>query len=76
MPNPYNKKLGYEETDRLVILHADDIGMCQASVAAFEELWDFGTVSAGAVMVPAPGFQRWLRCAAETTRWTWVFMRH
>ena len=56
MPNPFLEKLGYAETDRLVILHADDIGMCQASVQAFEELWDFGTVSAGAVMVPCPWF--------------------
>jgi hypothetical protein len=55
-PNPLLKKLGYSDTDRLVIIHTDDIGMCQASVTAFEHLWDFGTISSGATMVPCPWF--------------------
>lgn len=55
-PNPYLKKLGFSETDRVVIVHTDDIGMCQASLTAFEHLWEFGTISSGAVMVPCPWF--------------------
>ena len=55
-PNPLLKKLGYADTDRLVIIHTDDIGMCQASLQAFKDLWDFGTISSGAVMVPCPWF--------------------
>jgi predicted glycoside hydrolase/deacetylase ChbG (UPF0249 family) len=55
-PNPLLKKLGYSDTDRLVIIHTDDIGMCQASVQAFKDLWEFGTISSGAVMVPCPWF--------------------
>ncbi len=55
-PNPLLKKLGFSDTDRLVIVHTDDIGMCQASVTAFEQLWDFGTISSGATMVPCPWF--------------------
>lgn len=55
-PNPFLKKLGFSDADRLVIIHTDDIGMCQASVTAFEHLWDFGTISSGAVMVPCPWF--------------------
>lgn len=54
--NPIVKKLGYSDTDRLVIIHTDDIGMCHASVQAFKDLWDFGTISSGAVMVPCPWF--------------------
>ncbi len=54
--NPALKKLGYSETDRLVIIHADDIGMCQASVAAFADLNTIGIISSGAVMVPCPWF--------------------
>jgi predicted glycoside hydrolase/deacetylase ChbG (UPF0249 family) len=54
--NPLLKKLGYSETDRLVIIHTDDIGMCHASVQAFKDLWAFGTISSGAVMVPCPWF--------------------
>ena len=54
--NPLLKKLGYSETDRLVIIHTDDIGMCHASVQAFQELWAFGTITSGATMVPCPWF--------------------
>lgn len=54
--NPLLQKLGLAETDKAVIIHADDIGMCQASLAAFERLWEFGTISSGAVMVPCPWF--------------------
>jgi len=63
-PNPLLKKLGYSESDRLVIIHTDDIGMCQASLQAFQDLWDFGTISSGAVMVPCP----WFPATAEFCR--------
>jgi predicted glycoside hydrolase/deacetylase ChbG (UPF0249 family) len=55
-PNPVLRKLGFADDDRVVIIHADDIGMCQATVAAFADLVDFGLVSSGAVMVPCPWF--------------------
>jgi len=55
-PNPFLKKLGYSDTARLVIIHTDDIGMCQASVQAFKDLWAFGTITSGATMVPCPWF--------------------
>lgn len=32
-PNPVLAKLGFSKNDRLVILHADIIGMCQASLS-------------------------------------------
>lgn len=55
-PNPLLKNLGYSNTDRLVITHGDDIGMCQASIQAYEDLFAFGTLKSGAVMVPCPWF--------------------
>ncbi|MBC8496537.1 MAG: polysaccharide deacetylase family protein [Chloroflexi bacterium] len=55
-PNPVLEKLGFSDTDRVVVIHSDDIGMCQASVPAFEALWDFGLISSGATMVPCPWF--------------------
>jgi chitin disaccharide deacetylase len=63
-PNPALRRLGFAETDRVAIIHTDDIGMCQASVSAFADLWDFGLVSSGAVMVPCP----WFLKAAEYAR--------
>src|SRR6266545_6180502 len=55
-PNPFLKKLGFSDSDRLVIIHTDDIGMCHASVQAFKDLWRFGTITSRAVMVPCPWF--------------------
>jgi len=62
--NPVLNRLGFSNTDRLVIIHADDIGMCQASIAAFAQLWEYGTVSSGAVMMPCS----WAPAAAEFCR--------
>ena len=55
-PNPVLEKLGYNEDSRLAVIHVDDVGMCQASVDAFKDLYAFGLVSSGAVMVPCPWF--------------------
>lgn len=55
-PNPALKRLGFAHDDRVVILHADDVGMCQASLTAFAGLVDFGLLSSGATMVPCPWF--------------------
>jgi predicted glycoside hydrolase/deacetylase ChbG (UPF0249 family) len=55
-PNPVLRKLGLADDDRAVIIHTDDIGMCQASLAAFADLVDFGLISCGATMVPCPWF--------------------
>lgn len=56
MSNPFIRKLGFSENDRVVITHADDVGMCQASIQACEDLFNFGTLTSGAVMVPCPWF--------------------
>lgn len=53
-PNPLLKRLGLSDRDRVAVLHADDVGMCQASVEAFSRLDDFGLAACGAVMVPCP----------------------
>ncbi|MEW6716456.1 MAG: polysaccharide deacetylase family protein [Chloroflexota bacterium] len=57
-PNPTLKKLGYSNSDRLVIIHTDDIGVSHASVQAFSDLWDFGIISSGATMVPCSWFSQ------------------
>ena len=50
------ERLGFAENDRLVIIHADDVGMCQASLQAFADLWEAGSVTSGATMVTCPWF--------------------
>ena len=54
--NPFLKKLGFNATDRVIVINADDIGMCQATLPAFFDLIDAGLVSSGSVMVPCPWF--------------------
>ena len=55
-PNPILRKLGLRDDDRVAIIHADDIGMCHASVSAYADLMDFGLVSSAATMVPCSWF--------------------
>ncbi len=58
------EKLGFEASDKVVILHIDDVGFSHsANVAAFKCL-DFGVASCGSVIVPAP----WLLEAASICR--------
>ena len=65
--NPVLRKLGFSDDDRVVIIHTDDIGMCQASVSAFLDLWDFGLISSGATMVPCPWFLETAKSCRENT---------
>jgi chitin disaccharide deacetylase len=61
------RKLGFDSGDRAVIIHADDIGMFQASVSAFADLVNAGTVSSGAVMVTCPWFSETAALLRENT---------
>jgi predicted glycoside hydrolase/deacetylase ChbG (UPF0249 family) len=54
MTNPVLQKLGFKPDDRLVIVHADDVGMCHAANAAFWENQAVGIVTCGSVMMPCP----------------------
>jgi len=54
--NPVLNKLGFSKTDRLVIIHTDDIGMCYSSIQAYSDLAEFGSISSGATMVPCSWF--------------------
>jgi predicted glycoside hydrolase/deacetylase ChbG (UPF0249 family) len=55
-PNPVLKQLGLADDDRVVIIHTDDIGMCQASLAAYADLVEVGLISAASTMVPCAWF--------------------
>jgi hypothetical protein len=54
--NPTLRTLGFASTDRVVILHADDIGSSHSSVAAYIDLLEAGIMSSAATMVPCPWF--------------------
>jgi predicted glycoside hydrolase/deacetylase ChbG (UPF0249 family) len=50
------RRLGLRDDDRAVIIHLDDVGMCQAALTAYTDLLDFGLLSSAAVMVPCAWF--------------------
>ncbi|NWG20546.1 MAG: ChbG/HpnK family deacetylase [Chloroflexi bacterium] len=54
--NPILQQLGFAEDDRVVIIHADDFGMCHATIPAVAELFDAGLVSSAATMTPCSWF--------------------
>ena len=58
------ERLGFERSDRVAIVHADDIGMCDAQSDGGFEALEGGAVTCGSLMVPCPGFA----AAAERAR--------
>jgi predicted glycoside hydrolase/deacetylase ChbG (UPF0249 family) len=48
--------LGLPADARVVVLHADDVGMCRGANRAFLELARAGRIDCGSVMVPCPAF--------------------
>jgi predicted glycoside hydrolase/deacetylase ChbG (UPF0249 family) len=54
--NPILRHLGFQPDDRVAVVHADDIGMCHATLPAIEELMAFGLVTSSSAMVPCPWF--------------------
>lgn len=56
MSNPVLRKLGFAADDRVVLLQADDVGMCGASVDAFFALAGGELPVSGSAMVPCAAF--------------------
>ena len=56
MPPTLAESLGFAATDRVAVVHCDDIGLCHAAnVGAFEALAN-GPATCGSIMVPCPWF--------------------
>ncbi|MEB2344122.1 MAG: polysaccharide deacetylase family protein [Deltaproteobacteria bacterium] len=63
-PPSLAERLGFAAGDRVIVLHADDIGMCHAANAGAFEAMESGAVTCGSLMVPCP----WFPGAAERAR--------
>lgn len=62
--NPLLEKLGYPADARLVIFHADDVGMCHGANVAFLDCYAAGMLKAGSVMLPCPWSREILNASA------------
>lgn len=49
-----NQRLGYSSTDRLLIVNADDFGMCHAANTGITQLLQEKAISSATLMVPCP----------------------
>ena len=65
MTDTSEKNLGPDPTQRIAILHADDVGMCHGANRAFLDLFRKRALTCGSVMVPCPWFPEIGRVAAE-----------
>jgi hypothetical protein len=59
------ERLGYAPTDRLLIIHADDAGMCHSANVATMRALEAGTVTCASVMVPCPWFPEMARYSRD-----------
>jgi hypothetical protein len=55
-----NERLGYAPDARLLIINADDFGMCRSANAAVTQLLSEGVISSATIMMPCP----WAKDAA------------
>lgn len=62
--NPALAALGFSPGDRVVIFHADDLGMCEATVSGCADLFRAGTLGSASVMTPCA----WAPAAADLAR--------
>ncbi|WP_222942453.1 polysaccharide deacetylase family protein [Arenibacter arenosicollis] len=63
--NTWAEKLGWPAGKKVIMLHADDIGMCpEANIAAKEQLTK-GQIQSAAVMIPCPNAEEFINWAKE-----------
>lgn len=62
--DPFLRALGAGAADRFAVVHADDVGMCEATVSAYRELLEAGCAPAASAMAPCS----WFPAAAALAR--------
>ena len=63
--NPYLEKMGFDEDDRVLITHIDDMGFCHAANEASLACLASGAASCASIIVNAPWFMEAARICAD-----------
>lgn len=63
--NTWAEKLGWPAGKKILILHADDIGMCPEANTAAEKMLTDGVIQSAAVMIPCPNAKEFVAWAVE-----------
>lgn len=64
-PANWAEKLGFPAGKKVIILHADDAGMCEEANIATAHYLDNGLIQSTAVMVPCPNADEFIRWAMD-----------
>src|SRR5690554_4996212 len=68
MSNTWAERLGWPAGKKIIMLHADDIGMCpEANIAAKQQLIS-GQIQSAAVMIPCPDAREFIDWAKENPK--------
>lgn len=67
-PKNWAEKLGYPEGSKVLILHADDAGMCEEANIATQKQLTNGEIQSAAVMMPCPNAEDMIKWAIDNPK--------
>ncbi|MBM1105124.1 polysaccharide deacetylase family protein [Aurantibacter crassamenti] len=66
--NTWAEKLGWPANKKVIMLHADDIGMCPEANTAAEKMLVDGVIQSAAVMIPCPNAEEFISWAKSNPK--------
>jgi predicted glycoside hydrolase/deacetylase ChbG (UPF0249 family) len=67
-PKNWAEKLGYPAGSKVIILHADDAGMCEEANISISDYFENGNIQSAAVMMPCPNAGEMIEWAKENPK--------
>jgi len=67
-PKNWAERLGYPEGKKVIMLHADDIGMCEEANIAAEKILLNKNIQSAAIMMPCPNAEEFVQWAIENPK--------